>query len=202
MNDAALDQFWGLSEASLRWVGGLLLEMLPRTLVFGLVGFVAAFGLVVFAHRRGWFVRRHRVWNILCKLHVPLWIVLFSVFGCALGAARSVESRVAVELDESFGPLLAAQLPTLKTFLLEELPVRSADDPISVGEATQRFLHKLYYAPSSDGWIDRSVARCVNWVTLNFGKWVVVTPSVRSLAMSSDAAAKPCTSTTRPSSLQ
>jgi hypothetical protein len=115
------------------------------------------------------------VWNILSKLHYPLWLGLFTLTGCAVGATSALESRVDNEIDSQLRPLLASRMPALEEFLVEKLPVRSDDEPISVGEAAQRFLQTLYYEPESSGFLDRARARCVNWVTLNFGKWVIVT---------------------------
>lgn len=175
MNEESLDQALDITKTVAGTLGQLLLEMLPRSLLLGLLGFVLAVVLVVVGNRKAWFSREHRVWNILSKLHYLLWIPLATFTGCAMGATSALESRVEAELDERFQPLLEAEMPALETFLVEKLPVRSDDESISVGEATQRFLQTLYYEPESDGLFDKTKARCVNWVTLNFGKWVIVT---------------------------
>lgn len=175
MSDENIDQVLDITKTVSGILGDLFLEMLLRSFLIGLLGLVVAIILLTIGNRKSWFSRQHRVWNILSKIHYILWILLFTFTGCMVGATNALESRVDAELDKHLFLLLEAKLPTLRKYLIEKLPVRSDDEPISVGEATQRFLQTLYYEPDSDGLFERTKARCINWLTLNFGKWVIVT---------------------------
>lgn len=151
----------------------LITAVLPRALVGGVLGLVAGVVVIVVARRRGWLRRSPRVWSVLAKLHYPLCILAFMFAGCGVGAIAGVERQINVLVDAQVEPALAAWLPTLKRLLVEKLPEISPNRPMSAREAAQRLMQSLYSAPASDGAFDRAKSRAVNWVTLNFGKWVI-----------------------------
>jgi hypothetical protein len=144
-----------------------------RAVFGGFLGLFAAIGVLGVVRRRGWLRREPPVWRAFARLHYPLCVLVLMAGGCGAGAVRGAEARVNRVVDEQVRPALAGWLPSLHALLVETLPARALDEPMSAAEAAQRLMQKLYSPATSDGALEQARARAVNWVTLNLGKWVV-----------------------------
>lgn len=100
-----------------------LLSILPRTIGFGCLAFCLSLFVLAFFHRKRSYSRAHPIWNLATKLHYPIWIGLFIVFGLGWGALSATKSQALEAIDERLEPYLISRFPMLEDFVIHDLPL-------------------------------------------------------------------------------
>jgi hypothetical protein len=126
----------------------------------------------VMLRRRRLLVRSPRAWNILTALVYPWLLVTFVLAGGALSALHTAQGQTHVWVSGTLGPLARTKLPAIRDWLTTQVDWGSARE-LTLDQAAQRVLARLYYQPRSGGWLEQRKARAINYLTLNFGKWVI-----------------------------
>lgn len=141
-------------------------------LLWSALGFILALPLLFIIARKGVLKRKHTWWNRLTLLVYPYLLLAFMASAGAWGALTASHHEVDTRIDDTLGPLVRAQLPTMKEWLTTQVEWDPNKD-YSLEEAAQNVLAKLHYPPKDDSWWEQQRARAVNYVTMNTGKWVI-----------------------------
>ncbi len=166
------------AEQSLLWGGyvgkfifELLLSMLPWSVLFCFFGFIIAIVVSIIIKKKKWLVRETKKWNLVVKLFYLAIFAAFTMSGCAVGGIYGVQRDVNSRIDDQLLPVLEKNMPTLHEYILSYTEDMEGEG--SSGDIVKGILLTLYYQPKSDGYFEQKKADCINWVTLNFGKWVI-----------------------------
>ncbi|MCO7225263.1 hypothetical protein [Pleionea sp. CnH1-48] len=121
----------------------VIIDTLPRAIGFGLIGVILSILCLSFVHRRKMYYREKILWNLATKLHYPLWMFAFLIFGMVCGSISATKSIAVKTLDEQLEPFLVSKLPELKEFLTSRLPAQFGDELLTVNDASQYFNEQL-----------------------------------------------------------
>lgn len=150
--DSTLNHTIVLGEHALEF----LLNILPRAIGFGFLGFLLSLFVLVILHRRRVYTRAHTIWNLATKLHYPVLISVFIVFAFGWGALSAAKGQALDAIDERFEPYLHSKFPMLEDFVIHDLPLYVDEDTVitarQVTEALDKSLiQKLKEEPEPDG---------------------------------------------------
>lgn len=154
-------------------VFGELIFILPIALLASLTAFFVAIIVLYLLRRKKTFVRKNRTWDILAKLHYPIWLVAFMCVGFLYGTVNAVESRVENALEKTVKPFVEDSVPIVYEYLVNELPVLAPDEKITIRAATAHIMENIIYEPRSEGYFEKLKADTINYVILGAGEWVM-----------------------------
>lgn len=151
-----------------------ILFILPSALISSLVAFILAIVVLIILKKKCLFQRDHKIWNMISKLHYPVWIVVFVVTGFAYGTVSAVSTRAERVLEKTGKPFIEASIPVLYEHLLNELPVSSPSEKITIRNATDHIIKNFAYVPKSDSQIENLKSKSINWISSSVGEWVII----------------------------
>lgn len=158
-----LEQSLGIGKACMEMVLGALPSALLSAMIWMLVGVV----LVAVLHRRRVYARSVPLWNVLAKLHYPLWLAIFALFGFSFGLVNSLKGSVFAAIDGQLRPALTEVLPPLQQKLMENLPAELANQPLT-GEAIYEYFLSL---PRAGEELEKEAASWRGRVSQRFRQW-------------------------------
>jgi hypothetical protein len=151
-----------------------IIYIVPGGLIWSLFAFVLSIVVLIILKKKRLFQRDHKVWNLISKLHYPIWIVVFIVTGFAYGVINAVGARAENVLEETGKPYIEASIPILYQQLLNELPVSSPDEKITIRSASEYLIKDLVYTPKSDSQVETMKSKAISWITSRVGNMVTI----------------------------
>ncbi len=150
-----------------------LLFILPSILLYSLVALLLSIIALIIIGKRKLFYRTQKTWNIAAKLHYPVWVVIFIIAGGSYGFIHGIELRAEKVLEDNGKPFIEANTTMLYERLLENLPVTSNGEEITIRKATQHLINNLHYEMKSDSGIEKAKKQSLKWIKSTFGEWII-----------------------------
>jgi hypothetical protein len=128
--------------------------MLPGAIISSIASFFLAIFFLIILTKKKMFRRDNKIWNLVAKLHYPIWIAVFIIAGFFNGAISALGSRAENVLEETGKPIIEASIPVLYEYLINELPTSSPNEKITIRSATNHIMNDIAYTPKSDSQIE------------------------------------------------
>ena len=138
----------------------VLLAALPVALVYSFFLLLISVVLIIVMHKRRLYTREAKAWNLLTKLHYPLWMLLLVGLGFGLGFIASIQSSCDRAIDEKLRPALVGMVIPFQSKIIDSLPPELADKPMTgqaiydyVIERTVKLKELERSAEEAEGWL-------------------------------------------------
>ena len=150
----------------------LLFQSIKLGVQYGVIGFLFGVATILLLKKYKFFQRTIPIWNALVKFYYPVIIIVFIASGTAWGVIKVAENKTVYEVEKTFLPVLESNMPSLKAYL-KLVSTQLPEELETVDDALAVILKPLYFEPASEGRKDQQIAKAINYITMNTGKWIV-----------------------------
>jgi hypothetical protein len=147
-----------------KFIGWMVWDSLPWLLLGGMIGLIVAIGLTVLLARRKLLCRHTSGWNLCAKLGYVAILLALPLGVAMLGSIYSIQNKLHAGIDSSVRPMVAAQMPSLRVYLAEQMKQAGSTKVTSIREMIKPFKQHFSYVPTSSGRWERYKAYWVNEV--------------------------------------
>lgn len=150
-----------------------IIFLIPSVVLSLIITFFLSVIILVVLARKNFFRRRNKIWNLIAKLHYPIWMSVFIILGFIIGVINGVSSRAESILKETGKSIIEASIPILYEHLINELPLSSLNEKITIRSATTHIMKDMAYVSETDSKIEGLKAQSINWMTSTVGDWII-----------------------------
>jgi hypothetical protein len=143
-------------------------------IVWSFVAFFLAIIVLFILKKKHLFRRDNKIWNLIAKLHYPIWIILFVTTGFFYGTINAFGAKAETILEETVKPYIEASVPILYQELLSGLPVSSPDENITIRNAARYIMKDFEYVPKTDSKIESLKSKMINWGVDILGEQIII----------------------------
>lgn len=145
-----------------KFIGWMVWDSLPWLLLGGVVGLILAIVLALFLSRRKLLCRHTTGWNLCAKLAYVAILLAMPIGLAMLGSIYSIQNKLHAGIDSSVRPIVAAQMPSLRVYLAEQMKQAGSTKVTSIRDMIKPFKQHFSYVPASNGRWERYKAYWVN----------------------------------------
>jgi hypothetical protein len=140
----------------------LIWHAAPWIFLWAALGFIVAIILTVYLAKRNLLKRHDVVWNLCAKLGYVVILLALPIGAGVLSGVYTVHNKVSKELDSGMRPIVAGQLPALRTYLADQMRQAGSTKVTSIKEMLKPFKQHFSYVATSEGRWERFKRYCVN----------------------------------------
>lgn len=145
-----------------KFIGMAIWQAMPWILLAALGGLIAAIVVIVYLVRRKLLRRHDTAWNLIAKLGYVAILVALPLGAGMFAGVYSIHNKIDAGLDSGLRPLVAAQMPSLRMYLAQEMKKAGSTSVSTIREMIKPFKKHFLYVPTSTGRWERYKAYWVN----------------------------------------
>ncbi len=150
-----------------KYIGMMIWESLPWILLAGIAGFIVALVLTFYLARRQLLCRHSTGWNLCAKLGYAFILLALPIGAGLFAGVYSVQNKINAGLDIGLRPMIAAQMPSLRMYLAEEMKKAGSTNVTTIREMLKPYKKHFSYVPTSSGRWERYKRYWVNDVMVD-----------------------------------
>ncbi len=171
--DVLSQQSYEYADTILSFVGNEIIFTVLNALFASFLALILAIVVLIVLTKKRLFRRGNAIWNLLAKLHYPIWLAVFICTGFTYGAVNSVESGVVNLMEKTAKPFIGHNVAVLYTYLLNELPLSSSDKKMTVKDATAYISGHISNSPPPELQEESVRSYSASVIALSISDWVV-----------------------------
>ena len=144
------------------YISSLIWQAAPWMLLAAVAGFVVALMVTFFLARRQLLRRHSGAWNVLAKLVYVVILLALPAGAGVLAGVFSVHHRINARIESDLRPLVAAQMPPLRMYLVREFKNAGSTKVTTIRELIKPFKQRFCYVPTSNGRWERTKRYWIN----------------------------------------